>query len=406
MSLLEKYHPASFRKVGFLVSTESVSRGKKTVIHEYPNSDQRYVEELGKLPPTFSISAIVHGDDAINQRIRLENALERPGLGELIHPVYGQLQVKALTFRVSSNQTEIGQFVFDIEFATSRENITPEPDTPTNPTVSSLAENAKTAVNNKLQSLYKKPTTPSVFDSAVSTVNGAFSTVHSTINKVVDKTTAGAAAFDRVYRSVTRNISRVVSSAQQLRDNATLLYDTALDVPVLIEQLGAAWDNLIDYPLTVATAPITSQQLERDQNNTAVIEHLQLTALANSYEAQAYTDFTTDTELFAATERLNNVYNDLFKTQNNDLSDLGLDAIADDPDVRSTFAALRVTARKVFDEKEKIIFRLVDINPGLSSMALTAYRYYGNIDLLEQITTLNESINVANFNKQIKALTS
>lgn len=405
MSLLEKYHPASFRKVGFLVSTESVSRGKKTVIHEYPNSDQRYVEELGKLPPTFSISAIVHGDDAINQRIRLENALERPGLGELIHPVYGQLQVKALTFRVSSNQTEIGQFIFDVEFATSRENITPEPDTPTNPTISSLAQSARDAANDKLQSLYKTPSTPSVFDSAVSTVNGAFSTVHSTINTVVDKTTAGAAAFDRVYRSITSNISRVVSSAQQLRDNATLLYDTALDVPVLVQQLGAAWDNLIDYPLTVATAPITSHQLERDQNNTAVIEHLKLTALANSYEAQAYTDFTTDTELFAATKRLNNVYNDLFKTQNNDLFDLGLDSIANNSDVRMAFAALRVTARKVFDEKEKIIFRLVDINPGLSSMALTSYRYYGNIDLLEQITTLNESINVANFNKIIKALT-
>ena len=405
MSLLEKLHPASFRNVGFLVSTESVSRGKKTVIHEYPNSDERYVEEIGKLPRTFSLTAIVHGDDAINQRIRLENALERPGIGRLIHPVYGELFVKSLTFRVTSNQTEIGQFTFDIEFSDSREYIAPEPDTPSNPTITALAQRAKNAIDGKLVSLYKKPSTPSVFDSAVSTVNGAFGTVHDTISKLTNKTSAGAAAFDRVYRSVTRNISTIVSSANDLRDSATLLYDTALDVPLLVEQLGAAWNNLIDYPLTVATAPITSYQLDRDQNNTAVQEHLKLTALANSYESKAYTDYTTVTELYDATERLNDVYNDFFKSQNEDIADLGLESIADDPDVRSAFAELRVTARQVFDEKEKIVYRVVDINPGLTSMALTAYRYYGDIDLLDQIITLNESINVATFNKTIKALT-
>ena len=407
MSLLEKLHPASFRSVSFLVSTESVRRGKKTVIHEYPNSDQRYVEELGKLPPTFSITAIIHGDDAIDQRLRLENALERPGLGLLVHPVYGNLNVKSLNFNVTSNQTDVGIFTFDIEFATSRENITPEPDAATDTTISSLAAAAKTTINDKLQILYKTPATPNIFDSAIEKTNGIFKGVHDTINTVVDKTTAGAAGFDRVYRSVTRNISTVVSSAQKLRDNATLLYDTALDVPLFVDQLAAAWNNLLDYPLTVPTSSaITADQAERYQNDNAIVEHMKLTSLANSYESSAYTDYATDVDLFAATERLNDVYVDFFKTKITEMQDVGIESIAGDQDVRAAFAELRATAKKVFDEKEKAIYRIVDVRPGMTSMALMAYRFYGDINLLDQLITLNESISAANFNETIKALTS
>ena len=405
MTVIKDMHVASFRRVRFLVSSETVMRGKKTVMHEYPNSDQRYVEELGKLPPTFSLTAIVHGDDAITQRFRLENALEQRGLGTLVHPIYGELKVAVLNFSVSSNQTSVGQFVFDIQFAQSRENISPSPGTPTNQSITNLAQDAKDKANDQLVSLYKAPTTPSVFDSVVSTVEGVASQVREKVQGIVEKTSAGAAGFDRVYRSITRNISYVVSSAQTLRDNLTLLYDTALDVPVLVDQLAAAWDDLVDYPFTVATSPITSIQEQRDQNNTSIIEHMRLTALANSYESKSYASYTTDTELFAAIERLNNVYNDFFTAQNQNLTDLGLVSIADGTDVRSAFAELRVTARRVFDEKEKIVYRVVDINPGLTSLAMTTYRYYGSLDLLDEMTTLNQAINIATFNQTIKALT-
>lgn len=406
MSLLEKYNPASYRGIDFLVPNERANRGKKIIAHEYPNSDDRYAEELGKIPPIFSVTAIIHGDDAINVRIRLENALEQSGLGLLVHPIYGRVMVKAGPFTVSSDQTEIGQFSFDIQFYTSRENVTPEPDIPTNLTVSGLGLDARTAAGDRLQSLYKEPSISTVFDSVVATVQDVFDTVHSSISSVVDKTTAGAAAFDRVYRSVTRNISSIVSSAQTLRDNLTLFYDTALDVPALVDQLGDAWNNLIDYPFTVSTtSPLTSYQFERDQNNYAITEHLKLIALANSYESQVYTDFTTDSKLFTTIERLNDVYTDFFKSQNEDITTIGLDSIADDPTVRAAYESLRVAARKVFDEKEKIVYRIVDIKPGLSSMALANFRFYGNLDLIDQMTSLNELINVANFNQIIKALT-
>lgn len=407
MSLIEKLHPASFRNVGFLVSTESVSRGKKTVMHEYPNSNDRYVEELGKLPPTFSITAIVHGSDAINQRLRLENVLEEPGLGLLVHPIYGRLNVKSLNFSVSSSQTEVGQFTFEIEFAQSRENITPEPTAPTNSAISNLAADAREKADAALESVYTPPSNPSVFNSFVDTFQNVMDSVNDEIKKVVDLSTTGAATFDRVYRTITRNISSVVVSAQTLRDNVTLFYDAALDAPVFVDQLESAWNNLLDYPLTIATSSATTpDQQQREQNNTAIVEHLRLTALANSYESKVYKDYTTDDNLTAARAQLNESYNSQLKSENETIAEVNLISLANDQELRSSFATLRTNARRVFEEKEKAVFRVVNITPGRSSMALTSYRYYGSIELLDQLIELNESTNSSGFNEQIKALTN
>lgn len=407
MSFIDSLNPASFRNVSFLVPSESVRRGIKTVMHEYPNSNERYVEELGELPPTFSLQAIVHGSDSINQRLRLESALLQGGLGLLVHPIYGRLNVKVLNFSVSSNQTEVGQFIFEIDFSQSRENITPEPSAPTNPTISNLAKDARDKADDALENVFTPPENPSVFDSFVDTFQNVMDNVNKEIKKVVDLSTSGAATFDRVYRTLTRNISSIVVSAQTLRENVTLFYTAALDAPVFVEQLEAAWNNLLDYPLTVATSPATTpDQQQREQNNTAIVEHLRLTALANSYESKAYKDYTTDDDLTAARAQLNESYNSQLKSENETITEVNLISLANDQDLRSSFATLRTNARRVFDEKEKAVFRVVDIIPGRSSMALTSYRYYGNIELLDQLIGLNESKNVSGFNEQIKALTS
>lgn len=406
MSFIKDLHPASFRGIPFLVKSETVTRGKKVVMHEYPNSDERYVEELGKIPPVFTIPAIVHGEDYINKRLELEEALERPGQGLLIHPIYGRINVVATSFSVSSDQTEIGQFLFDITFAKSRENITPSPSSPTAASVSKLRKDTLEKLDARLGQIYNAPTKISAFDSAINTINGAFGEVKSQIQKVTDLSTKGAANFDRVYRSITRNISSIVSSAQTIRDNVTLFYTAALDAPVLIEQLAAAWENLIKYPLTIPLSrPSTRDKQESEQNRIAIIEHLKLTALAASFEAEVYRNFVTDDELAETRAGLNDSYDDQLKRNNEYISDIGLISIANDPDIRSSFATLRINSRKVFDEKRKAVFRVTNINPGMSSMALTTFRYYGGIDLIDEMIELNESVNACNFNEQIKALT-
>ena len=63
MTILENLNVASFRGARFLIKSHSTSGGRKTVNHEYPNSDRRFVEDLGELQETFSIQGIIHGDN-------------------------------------------------------------------------------------------------------------------------------------------------------------------------------------------------------------------------------------------------------------------------------------------------------------------------------------------------------
>lgn len=397
--------PASFNGVSFLVPSESVDRGKKYAIHEYANTDVRYVEELGKLPPIFTLTGIVHGSDSFNQRLQLENALERKGLKELVHPIYGAIQVKSLDFSVSSSQTEVGQFVFNMKFAQSRENITPSPSTPTNATISGQADLSRENLDNRLEALYTPPKTSETFNRVVATLQDTFDTVRDEIQKVVGLSTTGAARFSRVYRTVTNNITAIVSDAETLKNNITLFYTAALDAPVFVEQLGNAWDRLLQEPLTISSPPTTEQQSIRQQDNYAIVEHMRLTALASSYEAKVYTEYSTDVDLANARAFLNENYKNQLKRKNEEIQETGLASVADGADVRSSFADLRSLARKVFDEREKAVFRITTINPRLTSMSLAAYRYYGNHDLLAQLLTLNPDINHAQFDAEIKALT-
>lgn len=405
MSFIEKLYNASFDGVSFLAPSESVERGKKYAVHEYPNTDIRYVEELGKLQPIFTITAIVHGDDALNQRIRLENALEQSGVKDLVHPVYGALKVKSLDYSVSSDQTSVGQFTFSIRFARSRENVTPAPETPTNSTITGQSKTVRDNLDNKLEDVYTPPTTAENYTRFVTTLQNTFNSVHNEIKKVVNLSTTGAARFSRVYRAVTNNITSIVSSGETLKQNITLFYDAALDAAIFPEQLSAAWDRLTTTPLEVTNPPITRDQSIRQQNDYAITEHLKLTALANSYESKVYTDYTTDVSLADARLSLNTNYKNNLNRNNEEIKAIGLESIANDSDVRLSFADLRTLSRKVFDDKEKAVFRIVTINPGTTSMPLMVYRYYGNLDLINQLITLNPEVKHANFSAEVKALT-
>jgi prophage DNA circulation protein len=55
----KKLRIASFKGVEFHYQDSTIDGGRKTVTHEYPDSRIRYVEDLGQLEKTFSITAII-----------------------------------------------------------------------------------------------------------------------------------------------------------------------------------------------------------------------------------------------------------------------------------------------------------------------------------------------------------
>lgn len=112
----DRMQGASFRGVPFLVDDDSVPVGRRTQLHEFPQRDQPFVEDLGRRTRQYKFTAFVAGDDCLSQRDKLLTALDTPGPGELVHPWFGRMTVTAGECEVSHARNELGMVRFSLEF--------------------------------------------------------------------------------------------------------------------------------------------------------------------------------------------------------------------------------------------------------------------------------------------------
>jgi prophage DNA circulation protein len=119
MSWPDTYLEARFRGVVFdLISTgEEVARA--TVAHSYPFRDGAEIEDLGLQANRHSVRATVFGINADRQLQQLKDALDQPGVGELVHPVYGLLQVVVDGYHPAFDADNTDSVALDITFIES-----------------------------------------------------------------------------------------------------------------------------------------------------------------------------------------------------------------------------------------------------------------------------------------------
>lgn len=93
MSWIDNLHDASLRGVKFKISGDEAQFGRRVQVHEYPNRDKPYSEDLGRATRRLSVEAYVIGDDFMEQRNRLIQEIEKEGPATLIHPYYGEMSI-------------------------------------------------------------------------------------------------------------------------------------------------------------------------------------------------------------------------------------------------------------------------------------------------------------------------
>ena len=401
-SRIEKLNPASFRGVDFLVPEESTERGQKIAIHEYPNSDKRFVEPLGKLPPIITLTCIIHGDDFFQERDLLEKALEIPGLGELVHPIYGTIQVQPGPFTVSSNQREVGKFVFNAIFYSSTA-VSPKALPPTKSKITQLADLSRNAFDNALEINYTDPLDGTELTDDSFSMDAALDGIQDAVDSVVGPIESFAATANSKIANFKNKIFRIMQTAKGLKDTLKDTYNSVLQLTLLPDQLKSAWNDLLNFG-NAETGPTNTVKRSRTSNNAAIIqEHTRLTGLAGAYESAAYTDFQTVGELEDTIGALDDSYTDFFEDKDNTHPNMIL--LADDISVKEAMTNLKVATRISLDSQLTNIWRVVETISIKSSMSLTSYRYYETLDNLDIITELNPGVNSSNFNEKISVVT-
>lgn len=421
----EKLQEASFKGFSFLVPDETRTGGKKVVSHEYPNTDYRFTEELGKVPPKFTITAIIKGDDSIEDRKRFEAILEESGSGDLIHPIYGKLNAVSTTFSVSGNQREIGQFIFSINFEVSRNEVTPQPVLTNVSSVSESAEDARDACDDALEEEYKEPTFFDKVKAAATKANEIYDAVNERITKVVGTIQDNVSKVTAFVANVKRKVFTIVSKAAQVKASLKSLYASALDVANTPDELFDAWKDLVNFGFIeslldgnfedaraelLETQPAnTTTRFDISVNDSILDEHTRLQALINTFEASAYKDYQTEDELIEVREFLENAFTRLM-----DIADVpvGENAIGEIPtlvskqEVREAMFKLRDRTRAVLDQKSQVTQKIVDITPNkVTSIPLITYQYYGSQNEEQTIADLNPNISHSGFiEKTIKSI--
>ncbi|MBV4471814.1 DNA circularization protein [Pseudomonas siliginis] len=115
MNWRDRLLPASFRGVGFWIDQAKTPVGRKGQLHEYPQRDLPFFEDLGQQAKTHDLTAFIVGPDCLEQRDKLLKALEQ-GRGELVHPWLGRLQVKVGECDMTHTRQDGGLVTFALKF--------------------------------------------------------------------------------------------------------------------------------------------------------------------------------------------------------------------------------------------------------------------------------------------------
>ena len=160
MGWLDNLRKASFRGAPFEVEGAEISAGRRVTLHEYPQRDTPYAEDMGRAAREFSLTAFVIGTGYLDARDQLLAAIETEGVGELIHPYHGTLNVVVTRCRVSESRTEGGMARFDLSFTEAGELSFPAASVATGQNVTAKASKVMSKLSEALATRFSTDSLP------------------------------------------------------------------------------------------------------------------------------------------------------------------------------------------------------------------------------------------------------
>jgi len=350
---------AKFKNVPFFVRTETQAGGRKVAVSEYPGSDNRFVEDMGKKPGIYTVKGFVSGEDWRQRSRRLTTVLEESTEGDLELSTFGIIRVKAQTFTKTVNQTELGFVYFDITFLVTTPNPSPVIASSNQETVAKTAVDVLEVVQTNFSENFTVPNLATTAE--VAEYDGVQLT-----NTVVDEISALGQEVDQITsaaNNVRDNISELVRDpiayASAMFNDGFLgdVFDTievSRDALNALSKLSRAGYNLAvdfesigDDALSNASqsfdipefADDTSYRQISNSNRNVVVNSLRTSIFATYLNQAARNEYATDSDINATIADIDDVYENVILIATTD------------PIVAQTLDQSRIEALKVLDDK-------------------------------------------------------
>lgn len=195
MSWLENMRPGSFRGVPFWTETAKKTLGRRVVQHEFPNRETPYTQDMGRISNAFTIDGHVLGTDYDVEKKKLEEAFNKYGPGELVHPYDGLIMAQCGPVEFTESTKEGAILYFSATFYEAGSNEFPN------------------SINNKASVLGEAA------GSAIAGAKDEFDKKFSIIGLpgfAVESARAKIAAAQKAYNDATKGISDIREAAAQL----------------------------------------------------------------------------------------------------------------------------------------------------------------------------------------------
>lgn len=216
--VLPKMLPAYYRGIPFAVLNSKASFGRRNAVHEYPFRDKPWVEDLGRGARKITMhgfliqdSLVYGGGDVGQQLTRMIEKAELAGLGKLIHPTLGEMDVGLLAPMEVEEMWDKGRVIFlTFTFIENGEHTFP------------IKGDATTA------------------STAAAAAKASDATAKSFLNKAVDALKNGAAVVNQAIDTATS----FANKAQKIVNDATNIYNMAKSLPDQISRTIEAFSDI------------------------------------------------------------------------------------------------------------------------------------------------------------------
>jgi len=391
--LQDRLYPASFKGAGFIYINGDVNAGRKTVVHEYPNKDFRFVEDLGKNLRTFSIRAIIQGFFYETSKKALEDALNDEGIGILVHPFLGNINCVCTGYTVSEDLTSTGIANFTLNFLEAETSRYPDASTNNISKIADLYRKLYDFIKDDLNGQYIAQFARNIAFSAqklrslTDTLNLISNTTKSLNVSSTEFRTQSNNFYNNAFKITSHNgdiggnLSDFVSSFDDLSTDGQTRFDASSQL------FGFGGDDeFIDLP--------TTQIQQRNDNQKYINGAINALAFANQIDSAKDIDYANEQDLNDTAQILDNNYDYLLNSESDKFSNQLLSDINE----------LRNQIRIFFEKKRLVINKIVEISTKPIPATVLTYQYYGNVDDYEQIINLNGIFNPAVVDNVVKIL--
>lgn len=405
MTIAEKLLRGEYGGVEFDFVDGAFSGGRKTIIHEFINSDTAQYEDVGRRARRFPLRIEINNDgsdDGSNyfvKRDALIEILEKSGHHVLIHPLLGAYPVvQDKEFQFFENIGRLGNCVFNVSFVEVSQDGRPSTGidsfvTGDKDTVSFIIQKTDNIADLQKQKFDKflpencfSLPAKKVIQNSIKNIADIFDTVSEFI---ID--TNGLSDF-RVMVDEFRNLSPV--DINLISSDILELFAVSEDLINSKNLAFEAYQNFFIFNEEFLDIGATASIEAAKRNHILFRDMIQSISCGYATNSAAQIDYSTESDLDNAQE--------IILSQQDKVAQLQ----TDDSIMYNELESLTVTTVLVFNQERLEVSSIIEIDTPAIGLTELVYQYYGNQDNYDIILSLNGFVNPSLISGTVKILTN